>query len=314
MVDDAMARRQFTVTAEIELDVVDAAALERAALAYIDEMVFAVDDDSEQAQEELRAAEREDVAGDPAAALSLLLDPDAIVEVDGVEVGGARYSVGEAGADDRSRAALPDFARLFEACECGLASCEKCGGFQVTPRTAAVLWTMGALLADQAFDDVIAHGDDPVGSAGLWMVFDAFPRITWRQDAIWRRQAARSFDDLRADLADGRWPQPSCAAEEMALHLMLTTAQAAVTDGWSGLEDRFSELPEHPDDLDGGMLVDVLFQDADILALFDPSRDGIEAPDDDENRYLGMGDYTPSAWFTPFDNMSPRDPRRPFRR
>jgi hypothetical protein len=86
--------------------------------------------------------------------MSELMDPDAIIEVDGVEVGGAQHSVGETGADGRSRSVSPDFAGLFEACECGLPSCEKCGGFQVAPRTAAVLWTM----ADQTFDDVIAHG------------------------------------------------------------------------------------------------------------------------------------------------------------
>ena len=32
------------------------------------------------------------------------------------------------------------------------------------------------------------------------------------------------------------------------------------------------------------------------------------------NRGIGMGDYTLPAWFTTFDHMTPRDPRRPFRR
>ncbi|MFD9736245.1 hypothetical protein [Umezawaea sp. NPDC059074] len=312
--DDAGGGRRFKVSAEIELDVIDSAALERAALAYVDEMVFVVDEDSEQAQEELRDAEREGVVGDPAAALSLLLDPDAVVSVEGVEVGGVRYSVGEVGADGPSRTTVPDFAAVFDVCRCERSSCERCTGFQVTPRTGAVLWSMAGLLADHAYDDVIEYGDDPVTAASQWSLFDEFPRITWGQNAIWRRQAARAFDDLAEDLVAGRWPQPCCAAEEMALHLVLRYAGDAVDDGWSGLEDDFKALPEHSDDLDWDMLGEVLFQDIDILELFDPSRDGLENPDDEENRYLGMGDYTPPAWFTPFDNMSPRDPRRPFRR
>lgn len=98
------------MAAEIELVVVDTAALERVALVCIDEMVFALDEDSEEAQEELRAAERDDVAGDPAAELSLLLDPDAAIDVDGVEVSGSECSVEEIEADGSRRLVLPDFA------------------------------------------------------------------------------------------------------------------------------------------------------------------------------------------------------------
>ncbi|MFJ5984540.1 hypothetical protein [Lentzea sp. NPDC092896] len=306
--DDAVAGRRFKVTAQFEVDVADPAALERAALAYIDGMVFALDEDSEQAQEQLRAAERDDVAGDSAAALSLLLDLDAVVDVEGVEVGDAEYSVE---ANGHLRPASPDFAVLFEVCACGRPSCGRCAGFQVTSRTAAVLWRMAGLLADHAYDDVAEYGDDPVTTTVQWSVFDEFPRITWRQNAIWRRQAARSFDDLAEDLAAGRVPQPSCVAEEMALHLMLS---CAAEDGGALLENDFSTLAAHTDDLDWELLREVLFQDNDILELFDPSRDGIEDPDDEQNRDLRMGDYTAPAWFTPFDGLPARDPRRPFRR
>ncbi|MDX8141332.1 hypothetical protein SK854_04355 [Lentzea sp. BCCO 10_0061] len=309
--DDAVAGCRLKVTAEFEVDVADPAALERAALAHIGGMVFALDDDSEEAQEQLRAAERDVVAGDSAAALSLLLDLDAVVDVDGVEVGGAEYSVEASG---HSRPLSPDFAVLFEVCACGLPSCGRCAGIQVTSRTAAVLWSMAVRLADHAYDDVIEHGDDPVTTTAQWSLFAEFPRITWRQNAIWRRQAARSFDDLAEDLAAGRVPQPCCAAEEMALHLMLSYASDAVDDGRSVLENDLSALPKHTDDHDWDLLREVLFQDNDILELFDPSRDGIEDPDDEQNRYLRMGDYTAPAWFTPFDDPSTRDPRRPFRR
>jgi hypothetical protein len=73
-------------------------------------------------------------------------------------------------------------------------------------------------------------------------------------------------------------------------------------------------MPEHPDDCDWGMASEVLFQDHDILGLYDVEIDGIEDPEDEQNRAMGMGDYRPPAWFRTFLNMDPRDGRRAFRR
>ena len=56
------------------------------------------------------------------------------------------------------------------------------------------------------------------------------------------------------------------------------------------------------------------FQDHDILTLFDHSLDGIEDPESDVNKWLAAGDMRPAAWFDAFDNVEPRDGRRPFRR
>jgi hypothetical protein len=79
-------------------------------------------------------------------------------------------------------------------------------------------------------------------------------------------------------------------------------------------DDLSDDLPEHDDDHDWDMLTETLFQDLDILALFSNQLDGIEDPDTDQNRELGIGDYRPQAWFERLLNMEPRDPRRPFRR
>ncbi len=73
-------------------------------------------------------------------------------------------------------------------------------------------------------------------------------------------------------------------------------------------------LPEHPDDHDWSMASEVFFQDHDILDLFDVEMDGVEDPDSEHNRAMGMGDYRPQAWFRTFLNMDPRDGRRTFRR
>ncbi|MEU4445732.1 hypothetical protein AB0K14_30705 [Actinosynnema sp. NPDC050801] len=308
--------RRLKLTAEVFVDVVDEAALTQAALLHVDEATYVVGRGSDETVEDVRAAERERVRGGVASALQeLVYADDLVVDVDGVQVRETQCGVEEVDEHDRPLPMWPDFAALFPVCGCGTPDCERCASDCVTRRTAAVLWSMAGLLADQAYDDVIEHGDDPVqGSDGIWLVFGEFPGITWRQDAVWRRQAARAFDDLAADLAAGQWPQPTCSAEEMALHLMLRYGESAVDDGWSGLETHFAGLPEHDRDLDWDLLPDVLLQDTDILALFNAGLDGIEDPDDEQNRHPGMGDYTPRAWFTTFDNMTPRDPRRPFRR
>jgi hypothetical protein len=207
--------------------------------------------------------------------------------------------------------ARPDFGRLFPVCRCGRETCARCQDFQFTPRSAAVLYAAGQLLADQAFDDVEQRGDAPVSDDGEWSVFGAYPRITWAQDGGWRRRAARSFDDLCSDISGGGWPQPSCAAEEMALHLMFELAGDLVFDG---LVDFEPSLPRHRDDFQWDVMSDVFFQDEDILDLFDPSLDGVEDPDADLNRLAGIGDYRPAAWFTSFDNVPGRDQGRGFRR
>jgi hypothetical protein len=175
-----------------------------------------------------------------------------------------------------------------------------------------VLWRVARLMSDQGYDDVENYGDDPVTADGTWAVFDRYPRITHGQDAVWRRQAARSFDDLAGDLAGGTWPAPTCPGEEMAVHLMLELAEAAVQDDWWG--ECLDGVPVHPDDFNWDLAGEVFVQDTDILSLFDDGLDGLEDPDDATNAFLRMGDYRPGAWFTPFTGAQPRDGRRPFRR
>lgn len=210
---------------------------------------------------------------------------------------------------------VPHFAELFPVCRCGSGTCGRCSGFQMAPRTAAVLWSLAQILADHGYDDVEEHGSDPVRHEGGWSLFDRYPRVTWGQDAVWRCQAARAYDDLASDLENGGLPLPTCPAEEMALHMILEDAPSAVADGWTGLDETtLASLPEYPDDFDWDAMPDVLLQDTDILQLFEPGLDGIEDPDEELNVAFAMGDYRPPAWFKAFASMQPRDERRPFRR
>jgi len=178
-----------------------------------------------------------------------------------------------------------------------------------------VLWSVARVLAGHGCDDVGEHGSDFLPGRTGWYLLDRYRRLTWSQDAAWRRRAARAYDDLAADLAAGDWPLPRCPAEELALDLILEEAPADAGHGWTGLDEAaLDSLPGHPDDLDWDAMPDVLFQDTDILHLSEPGLDGIDDPHDALNAQMAIGDYRPAAWFETFANMQPRDQRRGFRR
>jgi hypothetical protein len=201
---------------------------------------------------------------------------------------------------------LPDFAALFHVNDNDDAD------WQLTPRTADALHSALSILADEAYDDIEEHGDDPVQPDGHWMVFHRLPRLSWRQDAHWRRQLARAADDLANDLEAGEWPIPRCNAEELCLHLALADAV-----GCAEMRDespRSEHLPRHDDDDDWDLCSEMLFQDHDVLLLNQPWADGIEDPDDDANKAAGIRDLRPNNWFETFNNVEPRDPKRGYRR
>lgn len=299
--------RRARIQAEAIVEISDEAAVIETALTDMKRGEFTVDGEREAHQEEIK--------GDAIAAVEWLVDPfDLLPDVPGAQIVQGSDRIVEIDQAGLELSTGPDFAALFPMCRCGQDVCDACSGFQLTPRTAAVLWAMAKLLADRGYDDVAEYGDEPATDNDGWVLFSLYPRITWRQDAVWRRQAARAYDDLAQDVEAGRWPRPTCPGEEMALHLILQNAPAAVQDGWTGLDDTLPQLPEHPDDYDWNIASEVLFQDHDILDLFDIEMDGIEDPGSEYNRATGMGDYRPQSWFRTFLNMQPRDGRRKFRR
>src|SRR6266568_2603733 len=274
MMRERARNRRVKVTAEVMIEITDEAALEEAVLADIDETEFLAGEGS---TAEARAAERDEVRGDPTAAVGWIADSFSVVpELPGVEFLEGICTVEEVDANGSPLSPEPAFAELFPLCRCEMDSCDACSGFQLTPRTAAALWTAGQILVEQAYDDVMEHGDKPVLDSGEW--------------------------------ATPRYPA------EMALHLMLRDAGAAAKRSGTGPREELTRLPEHRDDLNWELAYDVLFQDTDILGLFDPNLDGIEDPENELNQQLSIGDYRPQAWFKAFANMEPRDGRRPFHR
>lgn len=286
---------RVTVSAEVEAEVTDVAALRAAATAALN--------DDEGLSEEERATAIAAVATDVTEAVTWLIDPYTLVDghVPGVEAVESVHSTALGGEHDQ----LPDYAALFPL------DGEPEDGWRLSPRTVAVLDYTLQTLADDAYNDAEQYGDDPVDDEAL--IFGRLPRVSWGQDLQWRRQFARAFDDLASDIASGHWPTPRCTAEELALNLAITDAPAAF-DLPDVVDPFLNGLPEHPDDFDWAVCGDVLFQDSDVLMLYNPANDGIEDPDSDINRELGAGDLRPSAWFKPFQDAEPRDPHRGFRR
>ncbi len=223
-----------------------------------------------------------------------------------------------------SESVHPDFAALFPVRSCDLDhanedeedACEICGSWQLTPRTADMLHTALENLSDEAHDDADEKGDEPVPgkNADDWSFFDRLPRITWGMDAEWRRQFGRACDDLVQDLAVGEWPRPRCTAEEMALHLAIEDAPGYLEMWQEAKDERHEALPKHRDDYDWGMCSEILFEDHDVLMLYDASLDGFEDPGGDLNQENGVGDLRPAVWFKFFAHLEPRDPDRDFRR
>ncbi|AXI78386.1 hypothetical protein [Peterkaempfera bronchialis] len=259
--------------------------------------------------ERQRAAMAAEVDEGPQGALNVLLDPEQLLEgIPGVELLGGALTTRPADAFE------PDFAELFPL---DLPPAAAPGeGWLLTPRTACLLYEQLSALADAGYDDVEEYGGAPVapGEEHEWAVLGRLPRLTWKQDAAWRRRMARAFDDLAGDLADGRWPQPRCPAEEMALHLALADAAAALEDEPDHIAELMDGLPAHPFDYDWTACRAFFPRDHDILLLGEPGADGIEDPDSEANRELGLGDLRPPAWFTAFADAEPRDPDRGFRR
>ncbi|MGW2281460.1 hypothetical protein [Streptomyces sp. NPDC001770] len=208
----------------------------------------------------------------------------------------------------------PDFAALFEVedphCadpECGEERCR----WQLTPRTAAALHEALRLLARRAREDAAALGDRPLAPGGIGEksgVFTRLPRVTFGVGAAWRLRFARAVGSIGDDLHNGWWPEPTCTAEEVALHLAIEDARAAVEAGAAaGTGPRGGgALPAHRDDHDFDACAEMFFQDTDVLMLYDAGLDGMEDPDDEVNQRLGIGDLRPAAWFEPFLNVTPR--------
>lgn len=178
----------------------------------------------------------------------------------------------------------PDFARLYAR-----------PGLPMSPRMASRLWAAAVMLADtyQGRSHLLRRSLPPIAQRVVdeaWM-----ERFVSCFDSLALRFERREVDATRIS---------TCTAEEMALHLIIEAAEDATRDG-SLVTDL--SLPADPDrDGDFDAVRELLFGDHDVLLLFDPSLDGIEAPDWDLDEHPLFANLHPRAWFLPFtDDAEP---------
>ncbi|GES32380.1 hypothetical protein AB0G60_17805 [Streptomyces angustmyceticus] len=183
---------------------------------------------------------------------------------------------------------------------------------ELTARTAAVLRVALEELSEHLWQDVAAVGDAPLGR-GEGRVLGLLPPITFHQDQQWRRQMARCFDDLAAELAETGTVRPGCTGEEMALHLGIDRAKALTRNRPRLVAETVEGLGADRRDFDWDWCSTVLFEDHDVLMLFDASLDGIEDSGNEINQSLGLANLAAADWFVPFRPGQARDPDRGFR-
>ncbi|MGW5251234.1 hypothetical protein ACWEQN_47630 [Streptomyces sp. NPDC004129] len=78
------------------------------------------------------------------------------------------------------------------------------------------------------------------------------------------------------------------------------------------VRDTVADLPEARADFDWRTCSAVLFQDHDVLRLFDHSLDGIEDAEGDIHQSMGMINLAPHDWFDAFDPEEAREADRGF--
>jgi len=143
---------------------------------------------------------------------------------------------------------------------------------ELTARTAAVLRVALEELSEQIWQDVAALGDAPVGR-GEGRVMGLLPPITFRQDRQWRRQMARCFDDLAADLAQTGTVRPGCTGEEMALHLGIDRAKSLTRNRPRLVAETVKGLGEDRRDFDWDWCSDVLDRPPRVWGRLQPVED-----------------------------------------
>jgi hypothetical protein len=159
-----------------------------------------------------------------------------------------------------------------------------------------VLHHVAGLIADEVYDGA-ERGQFPGQAAPADMVL---PEVVRGQHLHVFRRMARAFDDLAGDLAAGRLPLPACMAEEIALDILIEQARDTGSDLIDDDMIKLGGLPSSPHDFAWDHLQDVLFQDKDYEGY-------LYAAD-----AAGAGEL--DHWFEEFNNITPRDPGRGFRR
>jgi len=156
---------------------------------------------------------------------------------------------------------------------------------------AARLWVAAQLVHDAFRQD----------EADMWL--EQLPTVAATHvDERFIAAFGSRFDVIALRLAEGLEELSAvatCTADELALHMIIGYAEEQRRDGspaWGWIE----ALPHHPDDDDFDLLRDILFEDNDVLILYNPAMDGIEDPESDIAQIQRFVNLHPNDWFKTF--------------
>jgi hypothetical protein len=173
----------------------------------------------------------------------------------------------------------PDFEALYEP--------HLGHGASMTPRMAYCLWTAAEILADTwrcVFDEDLVEALPPI----------ARPYAHGR----WLEKFIAGFDHVAERIATGHGESSClalCTAEEMALHEIIDNAEDFLGDEIP-VPEWLEDLPDHgEDDRDFDLMREILFEDHDVLMLFNPEL----------ARFINDREFRstilhPRNWFKPF--------------
>jgi hypothetical protein len=185
-------------------------------------------------------------------------------------------------------AGSPNFATLYAGANSPLSA-----------RMASQLWTTAIYFADTYADPDVTD----------LLKRELPPIARLMADDVWMERFVACFEALATRLARGRFASSqlaSCTGEELALHLVIDSAEAGVSDDVIPMDDSLPADPERDRDFEWAR--EVLFRDHDVLLLFNPSLDGIEDNDSDLSQRHMFANLHPQRWFLPFPDQLDDEP------
>ncbi|WP_433358775.1 hypothetical protein [Streptosporangium sp. CA-115845] len=191
----------------------------------------------------------------------------------------------------------------------------------LTPLTARLLADAGWELAYAVYWDSVHLKNAPYlyREDDLDSGLRHLPRICDHQDLAWRMNMARCFHDLATDLTRGRAPLPRTNGEEIALKIMINMVPDILDrldDYGADDDERFLHLGLAPGHIPSARhlrydaMLEFLYQDWDVLSLFEANEQYVADPGHPAVRLMNMGNLHPMNWFQTFSNMVARDPDR----
>ena len=198
------------------------------------------------------------------------------------------------------------------ACGSGRGS-EPVGDIALTPRSAFALHTALVLIGDTYETDLAYSDRYPDRSLDLnyWTFAHYLPSVSrQRCTHVWMSRFVQCFTDLADRIARGQLPVPTCTGEELALHIALSYGdeQLGADEFRDFFSDTYEGLPAFPDIDDAlGALGAVLLADRDVMLLFHPAFESLEAVEEYAVQCLGLTYLSPQNWFRPFGLPRPVD-------